>query len=196
MRPEVVTKGTDGKYHALDLTQKVYVSPSTQAQIHSVDIEAYVSPNGINWSFVPGSATNKAGDGPRLMTSDGVAVFGDTNPGKIWISFRSEDYGVNWASYADGKSSATNQVAPEGLLTNREFELSSGKFLSVQFELNGQMFLRSCTTSSGTCTEIEVQPSFNTTSMYQFDDRTTTITAKDELVFNTLEGIYISSGMR
>jgi len=74
--------------------------------------------------------------------------------------------------------------------------MSNGKFLSVRFEFSGQMFLNSCKTSTGDCTEIEIEPSFNTKGMYAIDDRTTTITAKDELVFNTTEGVYISSSLR
>ncbi|WP_323756353.1 hypothetical protein [Roseivirga sp.] len=195
IRPNLVTKGTDGKYHALTLVQQVYISPSTQAQTYSVDIRAYESINGIGWDFVTGSATNLSGSGPRFMSSDGTVYFKDNNVGKIPIAHFSEDFGESWVRFVNGENTATGQAVPLGFQTS-EFEMSNGKFLSVRFEFSGQMFLNSCTTSTGDCTEIEIEASFNTQSMYQFDDRTTTLSSNDELVFNTLEGIYISSSLR
>ncbi|PIQ49767.1 MAG: hypothetical protein COW03_03345 [Cytophagales bacterium CG12_big_fil_rev_8_21_14_0_65_40_12] len=195
MKPELVTKGTDGKYHALNLTQQVYVSPSTQAKTYSVDIEAYVSSNGIQWELVAGSATNKSGTGPRSMTSDGKVFFLDNNVGRAGISFFSEDFGESWVRIVNGENTTTGQAVSLDFQTS-EFELSNGKFLSVRFEFSGQMFLTTCANSIGDCTEIEIQPSFNTESMYQFDDGSTTLSSNDELVFNTLDGIYLSSSLK
>ena len=195
IRPNLVTKGTDGKYHALTLVQQVYISPSTQARTYSVDIRAYESVNGIGWNFVTGSATNLSGTGPRFMSSDGKVQAINNNVGSAGISSFSENFGESWVRIVNGVNTTTGEAVPAGFKTS-EFEMSNGKFLSVQFEFNGQMFLNSCATSTGDCTEIEIVPSFNAESMYQFDDGSTTLTSKDELVFNTLDGIYLSSSIR
>lgn len=195
LAPELITKGTDGKYHALNLTQQVYISPGTQAKTYSVDINGYVSNDGINWTSVPEASRNISGTGPRFMSSDGKVYSVDNNVGKIPVAYFSEDFGVTWVRFVNGENTATGEAVPSTFKTS-EFETSNGKFLSVQFEFNGQMFLNACSTSTGDCTEIEIEPNFNTESMYQFDDRTTTLSSNDELVFNTLDGIYISSSLK
>ena len=192
--PELVTKGTDGIYHAMTVEIKVYVSPGTQARTYSVDLRAYTSNNGINWTEVSGSATNHLGYGPRLISSDGVVYTKDTNAGSIGSAKLSEDYGVTWQGLLNGMNLDKNEPLPEGFKTS-QFELSSGKFVSIVFEFDGEMGISVCDSSTGGCSDQVLQVSFDASDMYTHDEEIT-LTANDEFVFNTLDGIYISSSLK
>ncbi|WP_420386289.1 hypothetical protein [Roseivirga sp.] len=192
--PELVTKGTDGLYHALTVEIKVYVSPGTQARTYSADLKAYTSGNGIDWTEVSGSATNHLGYGPRLISSDGVVYTRDTNAGSIGSARLSEDFGVNWQGLLDGMNLDKNEPVPDGFKTS-QFELSSGRFVSIVFEFDGEMEISLCESSTGGCTEQTLQVSFDASDMYQYDEDIT-LTANDEFVFNTLDGVYISSSLK
>ncbi|KOF01911.1 hypothetical protein OB69_14310 [Roseivirga seohaensis subsp. aquiponti] len=192
--PELVTKGTDGIYHALTVHLKVYVSPSTQARTYSVDLKAYTSNNGINWTEVTGSAANHLGYGPRLISSDGVVYTKDTNAGSIGSAKLSEDYGASWQGILNGRNLTKDEPLPDGFKTS-QFELSTGKFVSIVFEFSGEMGISVCDSSTGGCTDQVLQVSFDASDMYTHDEEIT-LTANDEFVFNTLDGIYLSSSIR
>lgn len=192
--PELVTKGTDGIYHAMTVHLKVYVSPGTQARTYSVDLKAYTSNNGINWTEVSGSAANHLGYGPRLISSDGIVYTKDTNAGSIGSAKLSEDYGASWQGILDGRNLTKDEPLPEGFKTS-QFELSTGKFVSIVFEFGGEMGVSVCDSSTGGCTEQTLQVSFDASDMYTHDEEIT-LTANDEFVFNTLDGIYISNSLK
>lgn len=192
--PELVAKGADGIYHALTVEIKVYVSPGTQARTYSADLKAYTSGNGIDWTEVSGSATNHLGYGPRLISSDGTVYTVDTNAGSIGSAKLSEDYGVTWQGILQGRNLTKDEPLPEGFKTS-QFELSSGKFVSIVFEFGGEMEISVCNSSTGGCTEQVLEVSFDAADMYTHDEEIT-LTANDEFVFNTLGGIYISSPLK
>lgn len=194
LAPELVAKGTDGVYHALTVDIKVYVSPGTQASTYSVDLKAYTSSNAIDWQLVSGSETNHLGYGPRLISSDGVVYTKDTNAGSIGSAKLSEDYGVTWQGLLDGRNLTKDEPLPDGFKTS-QFELSSGKFVSIVFEFNGQMGISVCDSSTGGCAERTLDVSFDASDMYTHDEEIT-LTANDKFVFNTLEGIYISNSLK
>ncbi|MBO6659542.1 MAG: hypothetical protein JJ862_05455 [Roseivirga sp.] len=194
LAPELVTKGADGVYHALTVQPKSYQSPGGGPITRSVDMTAYTSNDGINWTEVSGSSTNKAGRGPRLIASDGVVYMRDTNPGVNSVAYFSEDYGVTWVSFINGVNALTGEDVPEGFKTGH-YELSTGKFVSIVFEFGGEMMISVCDSSTSGCTEQVLEVSFDAADMHTHDEEIT-LTASDELVFNTLEGIYISNPLK
>ena len=141
-----------------------------------------------------GSATNHLGYGPRLISSDGTVYTVDTNAGSIGSAKLSEDYGVTWQGILDDRNLTKDEPLPEGFKTSH-FELSTGKFVSIVFEFDEKMGISICDSSTGGCTEQTLQVSFDAADMYQFDEEIT-ITANDEFVFNTINGIYISSSLK
>lgn len=192
--PELVAKGADGFYHALTVQIKTYQSPGGGGISRSVDMTAYTSNDGINWTEVPGSATNHPGYGPRLISSDGVVYTRDNNAGSIGSAKLSEDFGHTWQGLLDGRNLTKDEPIPDGFKTS-QFELSSGKFVTIVFEFNGQMGISVCSSSTGGCTEQMLEVSFDASDMYQYDEEIT-LTANDEFVFNTLDGIYISNSLK
>ena len=141
-----------------------------------------------------GSATNHLGYGPRLISSDGTVYTVDTNAGSIGSAKLSEDYGVTWQGILQGRNLTKDEPLPEGFKTS-QFELNSGKFVSIVFEFGGEMEVSVCNSSTGGCTEQVLEVSFDAADMYTHDEEIT-LTANDEFVFNTLGGIYISSPLK
>lgn len=194
-RPNLVTKDAQGLYHALSKQLKVYVSPSTQARTYSVDLKGYVSNDGIHWELVPATVKNRAGVGPNLLSSDGVIIFRDTNPGINSLIYLSEDYGANYEHFLNGVSTLDNEPLPDGFRAS-DFETSSGKFISANVGDNGsRLTIAVCKTAKGECEELEIPTEFGVDGLND-NSITSTMTENDELVFNTLVGIYISSRLQ
>jgi hypothetical protein len=200
VRPNLVTKDIEGVYHALTKQLQIYVSPGTQAKIYSVDLKGYVSSDGINWQLVPETVTNKGGLGPRLLSSDGTITCLDSNPDTKVLRYISEDYGVSYEAFVNQISLLDSKPLPEDFKVT-EFELGNGKFIAVDFEFDGEMTLFVCDRPLGGCTKNVIIPTFDPSEMYTGSDEGDfqtyeTITANGEIVFNTLDGIFISSSLK
>lgn len=200
VRPNLVTKDSDGLYHALTKQLQVYVSPGTQARSYSVDLKGYISNDGINWQLVPETVTNKGGYGPKLLSSDGTLTCLDSNPGSKGLRYISNDFGETYEAFIDQISLLDSEPLPQDFKVT-EFELGNGKFISVDFEFDGEMTLFVCDRPLGGCTKNVITPTFDPSEMYTGSDEGDflsfeTITANGEIAFNTLDGIFISSSLK
>ncbi|MGW8123432.1 hypothetical protein ACV07N_12300 [Roseivirga echinicomitans] len=187
-RPTLITKNSAGVYYGLGIAPYTYFIPGTGFSSVKFNQKAYTSSNGVDWNLIPGSEKNALGSGgPSFMSSTGVVIYVEnitpqSNP--VWVTHVSENYGVNYKQFRF-------EELPEGFRSSMH-ETRKGKFVSVEFALSGEMTVWVCETAKGGCTSTVSTPTFNSEGLYA-GGGISNYTAKDEIIFSTPEGVYISS---